>query len=68
MSSDRLHVDPLLGPLADNGGPTETMRIGAASPARDAIPTPACGQPFDQRGVHRPQGPACDIGAFEVRS
>ncbi len=61
-------ADPLLGPLADNGGPTQTMAIPAGSPAVDANteicpPTPAT----DQRGVARPQGPACDIGAFELQ-
>jgi hypothetical protein len=57
-------VDPLLGPLAFNGGPTQTHALLAGSPAID---TGACaGIPgADQRGVSRPQGPACDIGAFE---
>jgi hypothetical protein len=58
-----------LGPLADNGGPTETHALLPGSPAIDAIPVADCidgaGDPvlFDQRGVPRPQGPACDIGA-----
>jgi CSLREA domain-containing protein len=56
-------VAPLLGPLADNGGPTDTHALLAGSPAIDAGGTcPAT----DQRGVTRPQGPACDIGAFEA--
>ena len=59
-------ADPLLQALADNGGPTKTQALTAGSPAIDAgteicPPTP----PTDQRGVARPQGPACDIGAFE---
>jgi len=54
-----------LGPLQDNGGPTQTMAIAATSPAFDAIPKAACAVPFDQRGVERPQGPRCDIGAYE---
>jgi CSLREA domain-containing protein len=59
-------ADPLLQGLANNGGPTLTMALGAGSPAIDAgttgcPPTPAT----DQRGVARPQGPGCDIGAFE---
>jgi hypothetical protein len=59
-------VDPLLEPLADNGGPTETMALGPGSPALDAVPsTGAACPPTDQRGVARPQGSACDIGAFE---
>jgi CSLREA domain-containing protein len=57
-------VDPLLGPLADNGGPTDTRALLAGSPAIDAGPA-TCDSP-DQRGVTRPQGTACDIGAFEV--
>jgi hypothetical protein len=57
-------VDPLLGPLADNGGPTQTHALQRPSAAIDAAvecPPPAT----DQRGVSRPQGAACDIGAFE---
>jgi hypothetical protein len=54
-----------LGPLQDNGGPTETHALGELSVAIDAIPTGMCEVVEDQRGVARPQGPACDIGAFE---
>ena len=57
-------TEPMLGPLADNGGPTATMLPQPASPALDAGGT-ACGS-ADQRGVLRPQGAACDIGAVEV--
>ncbi len=61
-----LRGNPKLGPLADNGGPTETMAIAAGSAAIDRIPrrTGDC-PPTDQRGVRRPQGRACDIGAVE---
>ncbi|MEW2085537.1 choice-of-anchor Q domain-containing protein [Streptomyces sp. NPDC005283] len=53
---------PLIGPLADNGGPTDTAALLPGSPALDA----ADGCPAtDQRGVSRPQGAACDIGAYE---
>ncbi|GGY05620.1 right-handed parallel beta-helix repeat-containing protein [Streptomyces djakartensis] len=53
---------PLIGPLADNGGPTDTVALLPGSPALDA----ADGCPAtDQRGVARPQGTACDIGAYE---
>ncbi|WP_431683038.1 choice-of-anchor Q domain-containing protein [Kitasatospora sp. KL5] len=56
--------DPLLAPLGDNGGPTDTVALLPGSPAADA----AAGCPAaDQRGVPRPQGPACDIGAYEHR-
>ncbi|MGA8720518.1 MAG: choice-of-anchor Q domain-containing protein, partial [Solirubrobacteraceae bacterium] len=58
--------NPELGPLKDNGGPTATMAIGADSAAVDAIPASTGGCPAtDQRGVRRPQGRACDIGAYE---
>ncbi len=57
-----------LSPLADNGGPTETMRISASSDARDHIATLDCGvaNGLDQRGFPRPAGVACDIGALEL--
>jgi hypothetical protein len=58
--------DPLLGPLADNGGPTLTMALLPGSPAIDAG-VPVAGVTTDQRGVPRPQGTAPDIGAFESR-
>jgi hypothetical protein len=55
--------DPQLGPLADNGGPTRTLAIGAGSPAFNA----GTGCPAsDQRGVARPQAGSCDIGAYEL--
>jgi CSLREA domain-containing protein len=58
--------NPQLGPLKDNGGPTATMAIGARSAAIDAIPARSGGCPAtDQRGVRRPQGRGCDIGAYE---
>jgi hypothetical protein len=62
-----VNADPKLGPLQDNGGPTATEAIPANSPAHDAVPAggAAC-ESTDQRGVSRPQGPACDIGAFEL--
>ncbi|HJQ42248.1 MAG TPA: right-handed parallel beta-helix repeat-containing protein [Jatrophihabitantaceae bacterium] len=58
-----------LGPLADNGGPTLTLKPAKGSDAIDAIPSGAAGcvaDATDQRGVSRPQGPQCDIGAVEV--
>ena len=66
-----LAVDPRLGPLADNGGSTQTQRPVAGSPALDAYATaglpPVCVTAVDQRGVARPQptGGRCDVGAQE---
>ena len=57
-------LDPKLGQLADNGGPTRTHALLAGSPAIDAASTPDC-PTTDQRRVLRPQGPACDIGSYE---
>jgi len=67
-------LDP--GGLKDNGGSTQTIALLASSAAVDAVPltptnyctaidgtTPIA---TDQRGVTRPQGSACDIGAFEL--
>src|SRR5581483_6167731 len=54
------------GPLAGNGGPTPTLGLGAGSPALDKVPASGAGcSATDQRGIPRPQGAACDIGAFE---
>jgi Ca2+-binding RTX toxin-like protein len=52
--------------LANNGGLTQTHNLVSGSPARNASPDDADCQPADQRGVPRPQGPQCDIGAVEV--
>ena len=57
--------NPLLLPLADNGGPTQTMALGAGSPAINTGNNAQC-EDVDQRGVSRPQGALCDIGAFEL--
>jgi hypothetical protein len=71
-TGDLLNVSANLGPLASNGGPTQTHALNAGSVAIDAgdpgVPGSggtAC-EATDQRGITRPQGPACDIGAFEV--
>ena len=58
-------TDPMLSPLQDNGGPTPTMMLMTGSSAIDGGYNPTCA-PQDQRGVPRPQGPNCDVGALEV--
>jgi chitodextrinase len=62
------NTQPELDALASNGGPTQTMGLPAGSPAIDAIPsaTPGCTGSTDQRGIARPQGKGCDIGAYEL--
>lgn len=58
--------DPLLLPLGDNGGLTPTRALPPGSPARERV-TSGCPPPAtDQRGVSRPQGAACDAGAYEA--
>jgi hypothetical protein len=56
-----------LGALADNGGPTRTMALLAGSSAVDAAPCQAAVSTVDQRGIARPQGTGCDIGAYELQ-
>ncbi len=56
--------DPILVPLGDNGEPTETMGLRIGSSAIDAGDDVSC-ETTDQRGVSRPVGAHCDIGAFE---
>jgi uncharacterized repeat protein (TIGR01451 family) len=63
-------INPLLGPLADNGGPIQTMALlvvnGTPSPAIDSGDSSAPGLPStDQRGYARIVGNAVDIGAYE---
>lgn len=63
VGSDVIAADALLGPLADNGGPTWTHALLPGSPAIDAA---GAGPVTDQRGIARPQGVAPDIGAYEA--
>lgn len=55
-----------LSPLRDNGGPTLTHAPLPPSIAIDSIGTSVCNLDIDQRGVSRPQGSGCDVGAVEV--
>ncbi len=65
--SDPQFRDPRLAPLANNGGPTRTMAIGANSPAFNGGDPSGQGCPAsDQRGITRPQAGLCDLGAFEL--
>jgi CSLREA domain-containing protein len=65
-------IAPGLGPLADNGGSSFTHALVASSPAHNAgSPAPPGGSgdacaATDQRGVPRPQGGRCEMGAFEA--
>jgi hypothetical protein len=75
-STDLLNKNPLLGPLAKNGGLTDTMLPAATSPAADVIPNPTTLRGVsvcpgtDQRGVARPGSgeTRCSIGSVEVGS
>jgi hypothetical protein len=66
-ATDITGEDPLLGALGPNlPGTTETQALDSNSPAINAAEgAPIC-PPTDQRGVPRPQGSACDIGAYEA--
>jgi hypothetical protein len=59
-----LSSDPMLDSLTDNGGSTQTMALQANSPAINTGDDATC-LSTDQRGVTRPQGNHCDIGAYE---
>ena len=60
------NTDPKIGDLMLNPpGHTPTHALLSGSPAINHIPIPDCIESRDQRGVFRPQGPGCDIGAYE---
>jgi CSLREA domain-containing protein len=70
VNGNLIGTDPLLGPFGDNGGPTNTLSPLIGSPAIDAGDDTICAShaigSLDQRGVVRPVGAACDIGAVEA--
>jgi hypothetical protein len=66
-SHNLTNINPVIGPLASNGGPTQTHALLAGSPAMDAA-DPASFPATDQRGLSRPQGARADIGSFELAS
>lgn len=61
-----LKSDPKLAALANNGGFAVSRALLGGSPAINAVPAPNCTVTTDGRGIARPLGGACDIGAFEV--
>jgi predicted outer membrane repeat protein len=67
-----LTADPLLGGLGDNGGPTQTMKLGEDSPAIGAASATLCQSAgignVDQRGAprHADTRGVCDIGAYDT--
>jgi hypothetical protein len=65
-AGDQQETNPLLEALADNGGPTRTMALRPGSPAKNHGSNLGC-PATDQRGVRRPQGNRCDVGAYEAR-
>jgi len=80
-TTDRLNTDPLLGPLADNGGPTRTHALLIGSPAIDAgnpafdpnaftppLTNDQRGTGFDRvtKGVASSPAARIDIGAYEL--
>ena len=64
-AGDFVNTQPMLGPLQNNGGQTDTEALLAGSPAINAGTNTDCPS-TDQRGVNRPQGITCDIGAYEL--
>jgi len=65
VASDLINGNAQMGPLADNGGPSLTHALQAGSPAINAADDALC-PATDQRGIARPQGAQCDIGAYEA--
>lgn len=67
---DKNNKDPKLNVLANNGGPTKTHALLTGSPAinksKNCLDAGGSVVIADQRGVHRPQGNKCDIGAYEL--
>ena len=72
-TGDQVNTDPMLGPLQDNGGQTDTQAPSLDSPAVDHGDPAGCTDfshvvlTVDQRGFARPQGLACDVGAYELQ-
>ncbi len=67
QATNLLGVDPHLESLTGNGGHTPTYALAIDSPAVEAGNNATCAE-FDQRGISRPRGITCDIGAFELEN
>ena len=76
-AGDKKNTNPMLGPLQNNGGPTQTMALSSGSPAIDAGNPAGCTDDLghllktDQRGLPRPDKEdtsGCDMGAYERQS
>ncbi len=64
---DEQNANPKVAPLAANGGAVQTAALKAGSPAINAASNTGC-PPTDARGVTRPFGKSCDMGAYEATS
>src|SRR5262249_61693141 len=68
LPGDVNNRDPLLGPLQDNGGPTQTQALLPGSPAIGAVSAALCVPlSVDQRGPHRTPTPRCAARAHQTR-
>jgi len=63
-TGDTAPLDPLLAPLASNGGSVQTFALLPGSPALNIAPCPT-GLTVDARSIGRPQVVPCDAGSFE---
>lgn len=72
VNGSQSNANPNLGPLADNGGATLTHALKKPSAALNKGKPAVCASApinnLDQRGIARPQGKRCDIGAFELQA
>jgi hypothetical protein len=73
-TGDKVGLNPELGPLQANGGAEDTMLpnpgspvIGAGGACEDPTHTPAVPLIEDERGLPRPSGGPCDIGAVQIQ-
>ena len=73
QTTDVVNAAITLNALADNGGPTQSIKLATFGIEDNAIPAPLCTDgngnavTSDQRGLPRPVGSGCDIGAYELQ-